>query len=379
MALSALLADDPTAASLTIDLPALQSNYRLIAERVAPAKASANIKANAYGLGIDLVVPALVDAGCSHFFVATISEGLSARASAPHATIYVLNSFSFNAAKIYEAHRLSAVLGSLEDITDFEKAVNDGVKLSPPALHIDTGMNRLGLTIDEARSYAEHRKCETSPFVFSLLMTHFIESEMQGSSITEKQVALFEEMRALFPNVPASLSNSSGVFLDKKTAYDLVRPGYALYGGNPRLDQTNPMKPVIRLEAPILQIRFAKKGTPIGYGGEITVQRDTNIATLSIGYGDGYPRGAKNTDTKTGAECLIAGHRCKILGRISMDLVMADITDCPEGAVKRGDLAVMIGDDITLDEVAAKSGTIGYEILVHLGPRFRRRVLTGKD
>ena len=379
MALSALLADDPTAACLTIDLLALQSNYRLIAKCVAPAKASANIKADAYGLGIDVVVPALVKAGCSHFFVATISEAVSARQSAPDATIYVLNGFSFDAAKTYETHHLSAVLGSLEDIAYFQKALNDGRNLAAPALHIDTGMNRLGLTIDEARAYAEHRKSETSPLPFSLLMTHFIESEIQNSPITEKQITLFDEMRALFPNVPASLSNSSGVFLDQNTAYDLVRPGYALYGGNPYPYRTNPMRPVIRLEAPILQIRFAKKGTPIGYGGEIIVHRDTRIATLSIGYGDGYPRGAKNTDTKTGAECLIAGQRCKILGRISMDLVMADITDCPEGAVKRGDYAVMIGDDITLDEVAAKSETIGYEILVHLGPRFRRRVLMGKD
>ena len=130
MALSALLADDPTAASLTIDLPALQSNYRLIAERVAPAKASANIKADAYGLGIDLVVPALVDAGCSHFFVATISEGLSARTSAPQAVIYVLNSFSIDVAKIYETHRLSAVLGSLDDLDDFEKALDMANKVS---------------------------------------------------------------------------------------------------------------------------------------------------------------------------------------------------------------------------------------------------------
>ncbi|NBU15390.1 MAG: alanine racemase, partial [Alphaproteobacteria bacterium] len=261
MVLSALLADDPTAACLTIDLPALQSNYRFIAERVAPAKASANIKADAYGLGIDLVVPALVEAGCSHFFVATISEGLSARASAPQAVIYVLNSFSFDAAKIYETHHLSAVLGSFDDLDDFEKALVDGFKLSSPALHIDTGMNRLGLTVDEARSYAEHLKSKTSPLAFSLLMTHFIESEIIGSPITQKQITLFDEMRALFPNVPASLSNSSGVFLDKTTAYDLVRPGYALYGGNPCPDKTNPMRPVIRIEAPILQIRYAKKGT----------------------------------------------------------------------------------------------------------------------
>ena len=379
MALSAVLADDPTAALLTIDLSALQANYRLIADRVAPAKASANIKADAYGLGIDLVVPALVEAGCSHFFVATLSEAMSARESAPNATIYVLNGFTGVAATIYKSYRLSAVLGSFEDINEFEKSLKGGLTLSAPALHIDTGMNRLGLSMDEARSYAERRKRESSPLRLSLLMTHFVESEIHNSSITEKQIAFFEEIRALFPNVPTSLSNSSGVFLENASAYDLVRPGYALYGGNPFLSEPNPMHPVIRLEAPIIQIRPVKKGTTIGYGGEYTARRDMIIATLSIGYADGYPRGAKTTDKKSGAVCLIAGQPCKILGRVSMDLVMADITDCPPGDVTCGMMATMIGDDITLDDVAAKSETIGYEILVHLGPRFRRRVLSSKD
>ena len=379
MALSAALADDPTAACLTIDLSALRANYRLIAERVAPAKVGANIKADAYGLGIDLVVPALVSEGCSFFFVATLSEAVCARASAPEATIYVLNGFSEVEAKSYEIHRLSAVLGSLEDIDNFEKSLKNGAQLPAPALHIDTGMNRLGLTMVEARSYAERRPYDPPPLPLSLLMTHFVESEIDHSSLTQQQIAMFHDMRALFPNVPASLSNSSGVFLEKESAYDLVRPGYALYGGNPCPNEMNPMRPVIRVEAPILQIRHVKKGTTIGYGGEYTAKRDTLLATLAIGYGDGYPRGAKTTDNKDGAACLIAGQKCKILGRVSMDLVMADITDCPAGVVRRGDHAVMIGDEITLDNLAAKSETIGYEILVHLGPRFRRRVVTGED
>ena len=379
MVLSALLADDPTAALLTIDLNALKANYRLIAGRVAPAKASANIKANAYGLGIDLVVPALVEAGCQHFFVATLSEGVAARHNAQDATIFILNGFPKNAADIYETYRLTAVLGAEDEIIEFETALKAGKKLLPPALHIDTGMARLGLSLEEAHSYAARRATEKAPLSLSLLITHFVESEMRSSSVTENQIALFEKLRALFPGVPASLSNSSGVFLNKNISYDLVRPGYALYGGNPFLDEPNPMQPVIRLEAPIIQTRRIPKGTKIGYGGEITVTRDSIIATLSIGYGDGYPRGAKNTDIKQGADCLIAGQRCKILGRVSMDLVMADITDCPDGLVQRGMMATMIGDEITLDEVAAKSGTICYEILVHLGPRFRRRILPTKD
>ena len=379
MVLSALLADDPTAAQLTIDLNALKANYRFIAKRVAPAKASANIKANAYGLGIDVVVPALVEAGCQHFFVATLSEGVAARCHAQDATIFILNGFPKNAADIYEMHQLTVVLGAVDEIIEFENARKAGKRLLPPALHIDTGMARLGLSPEEAQSFATRRKAENSPLPLSLLLTHFVEGEIRSSPVTENQIALFEKLRALFPDVPASLSNSSGVFLDTTIFYDLVRPGYALYGGNPFVEEPNPMQSVIRLEAPIIQTRKIPKGTKIGYGGEIAVTRDSVIATLSIGYGDGYPRGAKNTDIKQGADCLIAGQRCKILGRISMDLVMADITDCPEGLVQRGMMATMIGDEITLDEVAAKSETIGYEILVHLGPRFRRRILPTKD
>jgi len=189
-------------------------------------------------------------------------------------------------------------------------------------------MARLGLSPEEAQSFATRRKAENSPLPLSLLLTHFVESEMRSSPVTENQIALFEKLRAFFPDVPASLSNSSGAFLDTTIFYDLVRPGYALYGGNPFVEEPNPMQSVIRVDAPIIQTRKIPKGTKIGYGGEIAVTRDSVIATLSIGYGDGYPRGAKNTDIKQGADCLIAGQRCKILGRISMDLVMADITDC---------------------------------------------------
>ena len=324
-------------------------------------------------------MPALVEAGCSHFFVATLSEAIATRQHAHGAIIYVLNGFPEGAVDFYETYQLNAVLGAAEEINDFERAVRSGKNLPSPALHIDTGMERLGLSLDEAHSYAARREKEKTPLPLSLLMTHFVESELRHSPITELQSALFEKMRTLFPGVPASLSNSSAVFLNRDIAYDLVRPGYALYGGNPFTSEPNPMKPVIRVEAPLIQTRKISKGTKVGYGGEITVTRDSVIATLSIGYGDGYPRGAKNTDTKQGAECLIAGRRCKILGRVSMDLVMADVTDCPAGSFKRGMMAVMIGDEITLDEVAAKSGTIGYEILVHLGSRFRRRLLTRKD
>lgn len=378
MALSARLADDPTAGLLTIDLDALKSNYRSLATRAAPAKTGANVKADAYGLGIDVIVPALVDAGCENFFVATLSEGISVRACAPDARVFVLNGFPVAAEQIFEIYALTAVLGSRHEIDEFQRAIMRGCKLPSPALHIDTGMQRLGLTVDEARAFARAYADQKYSFEFALVMTHFVESEVQNSPVTEQQIALFDEMRALFPNVPASLSNSSGLFIGRAIGYDLVRPGYALYGGNPCPGRENPMRPVVRLDVPVIQTRDVPKGTKIGYGGEYTAKRDSRMATLSIGYADGYPRGAKTTDTKTGADCLIAGRRCPIIGRMSMDLAIVDITDCPPERVTRGTLATIIGDEITLDEVGDKSGTIGYELLVHLGRRFRRTLIGGK-
>lgn len=375
---SAALADDPTAGVLTIDLDALKANYRSLAWRAAPAKTGANVKADAYGLGIEIVVPALVDAGCENFFVATLNEGLRVRASAPDARIFVLNGFPVAAEAVFASHTLIAVLGSREEIDAFQAARAKGHTLPSPALHIDTGMQRLGMTLEEARVFARDYANKKYDFEFALLMTHFVESETQNSQVTEQQIKLFDEMRALFPDVPASLSNSSGLFIGRDIGYDLVRPGYALYGGNPCPGRPNPMTPVVRLDVPVIQTRDVPKGTKIGYGGEYTVMRDSRLATLSIGYADGYPRGAKTTNTKVGADCLMAGRRCPIIGRMSMDLAIVDITDCPREIVRRGTMATIFGDAITLDEVGDKSGTIGYELLVHLGRRFRRRVLGGK-
>ncbi len=378
MASSANLADDPTAGVLTIDLDALKANYRSLATRAAPAKTGANVKADAYGLGIDVVVPALADAGCENFFVATLSEAMNVRAAAPHARIFVLNGFPVAAEAIFASHALTAVLGSRDEIDAFQTALTNGHKLPSPALHIDTGMQRLGLTIEEARTFARDYSAKKFSFMLAIVMTHFVESEVQNSHVTEAQIVTFDAMRALFPNVPSSLSNSSGFFIGRDIGYDLVRPGYALYGGNPCPGRPNPMKPVVRLEVPVIQTRDVLKGTKIGYGGEYTAKRDSRLAIVSIGYADGYPRGAKTTDTKAGADCLIAGRRCPIIGRMSMDLAIVDITDCPRDQVRRGTMATIFGDEMTLDEVGDKSGTIGYELLVHLGRRFRRKVIGGK-
>jgi alanine racemase len=240
-------------------------------------------------------------------------------------------------------------------------------------------MNRLGLRPDEALALGN---TFLSAFEPALLMSHFASSEVPDDPANARQIEAFQKVRAAFPGVPASLCNSSGIFLPQRPFFDLVRPGYALYGVNPTPDRANPMRAVVRLDARIIQVREAREGETVGYNGQWTVRGPRRLATLSIGYADGYPRAASATDAKATAgmsvgEAIVAGRRCPFAGRVSMDLLSIDITDLPPGATNRGDLVTLIGDDLTIDEVGARAGTIGYEILTSLGRRYARTYIGG--
>jgi alanine racemase len=205
-----------------------------------------------------------------------------------------------------------------------------------------------------------------------LLMSHFVSSEFQEDPINPTQIKRFEAARAAFPGIPASIANSSGMFLAERLIDDLARPGYALYGGNPTPGRSNPMRPVATLEIAIQQTRWIEAGMTCGYNGQWTATRRTRLATLLAGYADGLPRGAGATDSKPGAEVAVAGRRCPLVGRVSMDLTIADVTDVPEGAARPGDRVEFFGRSVDLDDFAARSGTIGYHVLTSLGPRYRR-------
>jgi alanine racemase len=205
-----------------------------------------------------------------------------------------------------------------------------------------------------------------------LLMSHFVSSERPDDAINAAQIGRFAAARAAFPYLPASLANSSGIFLNGRPIYDLARPGYALYGGNPTPGGPNPMRPVATLTVAIQQTRWIAAGMTCGYNAQWTARRRTRLATLLAGYADGLPRGAGATDSRPGAEVVVAGRRCPLVGRVSMDLSIADLTELPEGAVQAGDPAEIIGPLADLDEFASSSGTIGYEVLTGLGARYRR-------
>jgi alanine racemase len=262
------------------------------------------------------------------------------------------------------------VIGSLSELAEWDAFVSANDWRGGAALHVDTGMNRLGISPEEAGALAARIRAEGHGI--TLLMSHFACSEEQEHPLNDKQIKLFREIRILYRGIPSSLANSSGVFLGSAAHCDLVRPGAALFGVNPTPGRANPMRPVIDLRGRIVTLRSVKRGETVGYNAGWTAKRDTQLAVVAVGYADGYLRAASASDTRTGADAIIAGLRCTLAGRVSMDLLAVDITDLPEGAVRRGDVATLIGDEISVDHLAANAGTIGYEVLTSLGRRYHR-------
>jgi alanine racemase len=355
---------------LTVDLDAIVANWRKLEKTAVPAECAAVIKSNAYGLGLEPVARALTKAGCKTFFVANLDEARAARAVAPSAAIYVLNGFIQNTGEGYAKIDARPVIGDLNELAEWDVFCRRTGWFGGAAIHIDTGMQRLGLTISEAQGLIP--RINAGDHGITLVMSHLACAENLHHSMNARQLASFREIASLFTGVPASLSNSSGIFLGPPFLFDVVRPGVALYGVNPTPEADNPMQPVVDLKARIVQIRHIERGETVGYGGTWTARRPTRLAIVATGYADGYFRAASANDGTRGAEVVVAGKRCPIAGRVSMDLIAVDITDLPTNAVRRGHMVTLIGEGITVDELAHHFGTIGYEVLTSLGRRFAR-------
>ncbi len=353
---------DPTAL-LRIDLSAIAENWRALAARAAPGAVAGVVKANAYGLGAARVAPALHAAGCRHFFVAHLSEGMALRAAlGAGPMIAVLNGFAPGAD---QDAALVPVLNSLGDVLAHAAARRSAGRAQPALLHLDTGMARLGLDAGEqAQLAADHSLLAGLDLLY--VMSHLACADEPDHPLNAEQGASFARACARLPKLPRSFANSSGLFLGSDYASDLARPGCALYGINPTPGAANPMRQVVRLEAPILQIRDIPSGASVGYGASFVAARPSRIATIAVGYADGYLR------------CLsgqgVAAYRDMILpmvGRVSMDLITLDVTDAP--GITPGDTVQLIGGAApSPDDLAARAGTIGYEILTSLGDRYRR-------
>ena len=370
----------PRPTLLTLDLAALRANAETIRTRVGPdVRVAGVVKADAYGVGSEPVVTALAADGCRDFFVAHVSEGIAVRAVLDakgygEARIFVLNGLIAGTAPAYAAHRLAPVLGSLAEIADWTAFRSADGSDFPAALHVDTGMNRHGLSLAEAREFASRRK-HVGRAGITLLMSHLACGDEPGHPLNAAQLERFSEIRALFPGVPASLANSAGVFLGDAYHFDLVRPGVALYGGATVSGEASIMRPVVRLEARILQVREVPQGESIGYGARETAQRPSRVAIVSVGYADGFHRIASSADGAPGARGFLHGVSVPLIGRISMDLSAIDVTDAPSAT--RGDLIELIGPNVTIQEVAARMGTIDYEVLTSLGRRYERHYIGG--
>ena len=355
---------------ITVDLDAIVANWRKLEKAAVPAECAAVIKADAYGCGVDPVARALAAAGCKTFFVATVDEARAARAAMPSATIYALDGIFQNCGDAFAKIDCKPVIGDLNELAEWDVFCRRSGWAGGAAIHIDTGMNRLGLTINEAQGIVP--RINAGDHGITLVMSHLACAEALNHPLNAKQLATFREIVSLFTGVPASLSNSSGIFLSPQFQFDLVRPGAALYGINPTPEADNPMQPVVDLKARIVRIRNVERGDSVGYGGTWTARRPTRLAIVSAGYADGYFRAAGSNDGTRGAEVVVAGKRCQIAGRVSMDLIAVDITDLEKNAVRRGHMATLIGEGITVDELAHHFGTIGYEVLTSLGPRYAR-------
>lgn len=363
---------DLAGALLTIDLNAIMANWRLLAERAAPAECGAAVKGDAYGLGVAPVARGLWEAGCRSFFVARPKEGEELRTILRSATIYVLDGLFSGQAEFYARLDLRPALISHDEAREWAAFGRVYGRKLPCAVHVDTGINRLGFAPDELRALLDD-SVTTRDLDITLIMSHLACADEPHHPLNRIQLARFRDARALLPGMPASLANSSGIFLGADYCGDLVRPGIALYGGNPVAPLANPMQPVVSLEATVMQIRDIAAGDSVGYGATWTAQRPSRIAVLGAGYKDGVPRALGAPASGGPAQVYLAGKRCPVIGRISMDMTAIDVTDVDAERVMRGTRAEILGAHIAIDEVAAWAGTISYELLTRLGNRYARQ------
>ena len=358
---------DSAGSRLVIDLDALSRNWLQLVDMVAPAECAGVVKANAYGLGAVQVARSLARAGCRRFFVANPDEAASLAAILDDtAQIYVLDGLTARGVEPVACN----VFPVLNDPGQVERRVGEARRLEQrlgAIIHVDTGMTRLGLTPAEVKALT------TSPGILAPLDLHFVMSHLSSADEPEqaqnhRQLELFRRTMRCFPETPASLANSSGIFLGKAWHQNLVRPGYAVYGGNPTPSAANPMEGVIRLKARIIQVREVPAGTPVGYGGTYMTERATRLAILPVGYADGYPRTLGSR-----GYAFIGNHAVPVVGRVSMDLMTLDVGGLPAASTHVGTWVDLIRGRTMLDDLAARAGTIGYELLTSLGRRFARQ------
>ncbi len=361
-------------ALLTVDLEAICKNYRRLRQELGGCECAAVVKADAYGLGMTRVGPALAQAGARTYFTAQLQEAVALRESlaategAPRAEarIFVLNGLGAGPLEVFRAHDLHPVLNSLGEIDAWSAAARSLDRAHPAAVHVDTGMSRLGLPPEEFDSLAaDPGRLDGVDLRF--LMSHLACADTPEHPLNARQLAAFETARARLPGTPASLCNSAGIFLGSDYHYQLARPGVALYGVNPIPGKPNPMTQVVRLQGKILQVREIDAPQTVGYGATFRVAGPTRIATVAVGYADGFLRSLSNR-----AWAWIGDQRVPVVGRVSMDLITLDVSAVSGDSARLGAFVDLIGPEFGVGQLAEAAGTIGYEILTALGQRYHR-------
>lgn len=356
---------------LTIDLSAILANWRCINNQLGGhASAAAVIKANAYGLGAEKVGPMLYGAGCREFFVATFEEALATREYLePDARIYVLGGVRRGAERMFVQHALSPVLHTVEDIRRWLAIVKETTLPPPCAVKINTGMTRLGLEVQEWLAFltAADDLQALSP---ALVMSHLACAEEPDHPLNHQQLHQFQAVvaatRPLLPAARFSLANSSGVYLGDAWHFDLVRPGAALYGINPQPSKPSPLKPVVHLALPVLQVRELTSNVSIGYGASAQASAPTRLAVAAGGYADGLHR----TIGRAGFG-MLDQHRVPVVGRISMDATIFDVSAA--NLEDEDKMIEVLNNELTVDGWTERTGALGYDILTSLGYRYQRR------
>jgi alanine racemase len=363
---AATISPDLAGAVLDIDLDAIAANFRLLRETVYPAVCAGVVKADAYGCGIEQVAPALWDAGCRIFFVAHISEGITLRAALPAAEIYILSGLFPGTESTFEDHGLWPVLNDIGQIDAWSAhAKTHGARTA--IIHIDTGMNRLGLPPEEFKLLLAAPD-RMSGIEVACFASHLASADQPDSPQNQQQLDRFKNAMACLPGEKASLANSSGIFLNSEYHFDLARPGVALYGSNPTLHRSNPMHEVVKLTAKIIQLRQVEAPEAVGYGATYQISGRRTIATVPVGYADGYLRSIGNQ-----GYAIVADTKVPVVGRVSMDLITLDVTEVPINQIGVGTSVTMIGGGVDIDELGASGGSMSYELLTSLGARYARR------
>jgi alanine racemase len=365
----AISSDYPGACRLEIDLGAVQENYRILRKQLGGLPCAAAVKADAYGIGAERAAKALRAVGCETFFVITLEEAVRLRAAVPDARIAVLCGLLPKSEALFLEHDLIPVINDLEQLARLKTLSETQQRALPAILHADTGMNRLGLSPVEQQTLIADQALMVGPD-WLYLMSHLVNADERDDPLNQQQLRDFTALRTFLPAMPASLANSSATFLGPEYHFDLGRPGIALYGGRPHADRPNPMRHVAKLMGYVLQVREVAAGRTVGYGATHPMEKPGRVATVALGYADGYIR------TLSGVGKVYLGDRAlDVIGRVSMDAITIDVSALTEAELRPGDFVEVIGAHCTADDVADAAGTIANEILSSLGQRYARHYI----